>query len=367
MPNQSIVYYISGHGYGHARRAAEVIRALRTEAPDTNVYIRTAAPAALFRNLAAGPVVPGGIDVPIVERGPLSIDWHGTLGGVADLLRRRRAIVAREVEAIRELGPSLLVADVPFLAGDVAAALGVPCVAVSNFTWDWIFEPHRGDHPDGAAAVRGARSSYAQMTALLQLPFGHDTDVFPQVIPVPLVARCPAREPGDVLRRLGLDETDRRPRVLVGMRGGVDPATLARAAATAPDFLFLRLDRDDNPPPDSDLPNLRPVRLDPSLDFSDLLGASDVVISKLGYGMIADCIAAGSRLVWPGRSGFREDVVTATEAPRYMRMRQIPDEQFGSGDWLESLERVMTMPAPPEEMSLDGAAACARFIASRVV
>lgn len=366
MSHHSILYYVSGHGYGHARRAAEVIRAIRAEAPDVNVYVRTAAPAAMFRGLTAGPVVPGGIDVPIVERDPLSIDWHATLAAAADLLRRRRAIVAREAEAIGELGPSLVVADVPFLAADVAAALGVPCVAVSNFTWDWIFEPHRDDHPDGAAAVRGARSSYAQMAALLQLPFGHETDVFPQVIPVPLIARRATREPGDVLRHLGLDDTDRRPRVLVGMRGGVDPGALTRAAAAAPDFQFLRLDRDDDAPPGGVMPNLRPVRLDPSLDFSDLLAASDVVVSKLGYGMIADCIAAGTRLVWPPREGFREDLVTATEAPRYLRMERIPVEKFRSGDWRESLERVMTTPAPEEEMPTDGAAACAGFVAARM-
>src|SRR6185503_12078838 len=124
------------------------------------------------------PVRPAAIDVPVVERDPLSVDWRATLGGAADLLRRRRVIVAQEVEAARELAPSLVVADVPFLAGDVAAALGVPCVAVSNFTWDWIYEPHRSAHADGAAVVRGVRSSYAQMAALLQLPFGHDTGVF---------------------------------------------------------------------------------------------------------------------------------------------------------------------------------------------
>ena len=91
--------------------------------------------------------------------------------------------------------------------------------------------------------MRGARSSYAQMAALLQLPFGHDTDVFPQVIPVPLVARRSAREPGEVMRLLGLDESDGRPRVLVGMRGGVARETLARAASGAREFVFLAVRR----------------------------------------------------------------------------------------------------------------------------
>jgi UDP:flavonoid glycosyltransferase YjiC (YdhE family) len=360
MPH-SVVYYVSGHGYGHARRAAEVIRALRADAPDVNVYVRTAAPAEMFRGLVAGPVVPSHIDAPVVERDPLSIDWPATLAGAADLLRRRRAAVGREVDALRELAPSLVVADVPFLAGDVAAGLGVPCVAVSNFTWDWVFEPHRSDHPDGAAVVRGVRSSYAQMAALLQLPFGHDTDVFPQVIPVPLVARRATMAPPEVMRRLGLDGGDDRPRVLVGMRGGVAGDALERAGREAPDYLFLRLDRGDATPVVAT--NVRPVRLEAGLDFSDLLSVTDVVLSKLGYGMIADCIAAGTRLVWPPRAGFREDEVTKVQAPRFLRMAELSAEFFRGGQWLQALDQVMALPEPPERMPVDGAAACARVIA----
>ena len=356
----SIVYYVSGHGYGHARRSAEVIRALRAESPDVNVYVRTAAPAEMFRGLVAGPVVPSHIDMQVVERDPLAIDWPITLAGAADLLRRRRVAIAQEVEAVGGRGPSLVVSDVPFLAGDVTAALGVPCVAVSNFTWDWIFEPHRSAQPDGAAVVRGVRSSYAQMAALLQLPFGHDTDVFPQVMPVPLVARRATLEPFDVVRRLGLDAADTRPRVLVGMRGGVAGDALERAASEASDYLFLRLDRGEAHPPAS--ANIRPVRLEAGLDFSDLLAASDVVVSKLGYGMIADCIAAGTRLVWPPRQGFREDEVTKVQAPRFLRMAELPVESFHAGRWRETLDRAMALPEPAEEMPLDGAAACAAHL-----
>ena len=358
----SLVYHDSGHGYGHARRSAEVVRALREVAPDANVYVRTSAPADMFAGLAAGPVRPHEIDAPVVERDALSIDWQATLAGASDLLRRRRAVVAREADAVREIGPSLIVADAPFLAGEVAAALEVPCVVVSNFTWDWIFEPHRGRHPDGAAVVRGARASYGKMAALLQLPFGHDTDAFPQVVPVPLVARVPTRDPADVARQLGLDPADRRPRVLIGMRGGVPAEVLRRAAARATDFLFLRLDRGDAPPGEAPA-NLRGVRLAPGLDFSDLLTVSDMVVSKLGYGMIADGIAAGTRLVWPRREGFREDEVTEREAPRYLRMVEMQHASFREGVWGPTLERAMALTSPPEHMPLDGAAACARFIA----
>lgn len=364
MSPATVLYYVSGHGFGHARRSAEVIRALRTEAPDVNVYVRTSAPAEIFRGLVAGPVVSPAIDHTVVEADPLSIDWAATIDSAADLLRRRRSVVAREAEAVRELDPDLVLADVPFLAGDVAAALGRPCVAVSNFTWDWIFEPHRGAHPDGSSVLRGVRSAYTSISALLQLPFGHETDLFPQVVPVPLVARRGTRDPGELLEMLGIGRRDDRPRVLIEIRGGVADEVLSRAATAAPDFLFLTTQSTfEGPLP----PGVCHVRLPDGFDYSDLLAISDIVLSKLGYGMIAECIAAGTRLLWPRRNAFREDQITEREAPLYLRMLEIPLDGFRTGDWREALDRAMDLPAPPKRIPLDGAAACAKFIADRLL
>ena len=91
-----------------------------------------------------------------------------------------------------------------------------------------------------------------------------------------------------------------------------------------------------------------------------------MVVSKLGYGMIADCIAAGTRLAWPRREGFREDEVTEREAPRYLRMAEVPREEFRAGEWTPALNRTMALPPPTEQMPLDGAAACARIIVTQV-
>ena len=87
---------------------------------------------------------------------------------------------------------------------------------------------------------------------------------------------------------------------------------------------------------------------------------------RAGVGTIAECIAAGKRLVWPPREGFREDEVTRVAAPRYLRMVEMPVEPFRAGEWRGALERVMVLAEPGERMLVEGAEACARFIAERV-
>ena len=283
----------------------------------------------------------------MAEDDALTINAGQSLHKLKALVARREAVVAEEVAALRAVGPELIVSDVPFLAGDVADAAGVPCVAVSNFSWDWIYEPLfagdarlAGRYAQLSPVVRGG---YARISAALQLPFGGLGDAFRKVFPVPLVAGRGTRKKSEVLAAAGLDADDPRPRVLVGMRGGLPEATVAVAAADSPDFLLIV--PGDAPggaapggaapggaaPGGAPQPNLVRVATGPGLDFTDLVSVCDVVVSKLGYGTVAECIAGGARMLWPRRSGFREDDVMTAELPRYLPAREIPREDFAPG------------------------------------
>ncbi|HZN64695.1 MAG TPA: hypothetical protein VFB66_05300, partial [Tepidisphaeraceae bacterium] len=168
----------------------------------------------------------------------------------------------------------------------------------------------------------------------------------------------------DVLSRLYISPANDSPRVLVAMRGGIPQDVLARAAADAREFLFLT--PQPRQLPANHPPNVHLARPDGDVDFSDLLSVSDVVLSKLGYGTIADAIAADTRLLWPRREGFREDDVTEVEAPRYLRMAELPLDDFRAGRWRRSLEQAMALPPPTADISTQGAAACAAFLAERL-
>ena len=50
----------------------------------------------------------------------------------------------------------------------MAARLGVPSVAVANFTWDWIYETHPGFLPAGAPALDRIRAAYRKAALALR-------------------------------------------------------------------------------------------------------------------------------------------------------------------------------------------------------
>jgi hypothetical protein len=227
----TLAYYISGHGFGHARRSAQVLRTLAALRPDLRLIVRTSAPPVLFDNISntvvRAPEQP--FDPGVVEHDALSIDPAASLQRLEDVLRRRADLVRLEAEFLRRNDAKLVVADIPFLAGDAAQAARIACLAVGNFTWDWIFEPF-ATNSAARQMVEEIRQSYRKMDALLHLPLGHEVGCFKQVIEVPLLATRSQQDRGTTLGRLGLDPADARPRVLIAMRGGVSPDSLRRAA-----------------------------------------------------------------------------------------------------------------------------------------
>jgi hypothetical protein len=87
---------------------------------------------------------------------------------------------------------------------------------------------------------------------------------------------------------------------------------------------------------------------------------SHAVVSKLGYGIVADCIANDTPILWPRRGGFREEEIFLAEGPRFMRMREIAPEDFNAGRWTEGLHRLVIYPPPLQQMAINGAETCAR-------
>lgn len=348
----AIAYYITGHGFGHARRSVEVVRNLIALRPDLNVYFRTTANPAIFEELGRSNVSLERVELDpgAIEKDLFNIDQAATAKAVRAAISRRDEIVARELPFLKEKEIQLILADIPFLAGDIAAAAAIPIIGITNFTWDWIYEPYFASEPDLLAEVR---NSYRKIPTLLKIPFGGRTDWFSQVIDIPLIASL---YPSFDL----LDPPIKR--VLISLRGGISQDSLIKAAESSPDYHFISLMPLSVRTPD----NLRDFAPTGKFPFSRLLGASSVVMSKLGYGIVADCLAARKPVLWPKRHGFREDEVTGSEASPYLPMLEIPHADLFAGNWKPYLDELLKMPMPKENLRTDGASVAAQIISSRI-
>jgi hypothetical protein len=360
----TIVFFISGHGFGHASRQVEIINALGAIQPGVRVIIRSDVnPALLARTLKVPyELRPGACDTGIVQASSVSQDDAATVARAIEFygsFDRRRD---DEVRALRGDDVSLVVSDIAPIAFDVAAALNVPSVAIGNFTWDWVYETQPGFEA-ATWIVSRIRESYAKATLALRLPLSHAFDVFGQVRDIPLVARHATRPRAATRAHFGIP--DGRRAVLLSFGGYGLPGIDITRADCLDDWTIVTTDRVVAPPSESSVV----VQIAEAgfrsggFRYEDLVAAVDVVMTKPGYGIIAECIAADRPMLYTSRGAFREYDLLVAEMQRYLRNAFISRDDLYAGRWSEGLRAALEQPTPPERIEANGAEVAAQLLA----
>ena len=183
-----VVYYVSGHGLGHASRAAQVIRRIPAAVP---VLIKSAAPEWFFRLECRRPFsfAPERFDAGAAQASNFAIDWERTVADAWAVQRLAGQGVVREAEFLRRAGAGCVVCDVPALPLRAAEMAGIPGVAIANFTWVEILRARAKTDPRAAELVDAYRADYARAKLALRTPPAFDMPYFPRVRDIPLIAR----------------------------------------------------------------------------------------------------------------------------------------------------------------------------------
>jgi L-arabinokinase len=340
-----IAAYVSGHGFGHATRTAEVLRALRALAPRLPVSVASAAPHALFASQVAPPFEHRYLecDVGLVQKGALEIDLAGTAERWRAWAAGWDARVDHEAAWLRSAGVSLVLGDIPPLAFAAAARAGVPSVGLANFSWDWVYRHLSAREPALGAAADLCAAAYGRATRLFRLPFAGDLAAFRAIEDVPLVARRPRLPRPQAQARLGLGS---RPVVLLSFGGLGLPGFSPEVLAGTPGLQFLVPNEPDGLP--ANVASVHASRLAAlGLEYVDVVGAADVVVTKPGYGIVSDAIGAQARLVYTDRGDFPEYPVIVGGLERWLPSVYVTNEEVRSGRLGDAVRRVLAMPFPP--------------------
>ncbi|RJP79895.1 MAG: hypothetical protein C4524_04535 [Candidatus Zixiibacteriota bacterium] len=340
----NLAVYASAHGYGHASRSHEVARALVEMRPGTRVIFCSAAPPGFFTGETREGITYRSVslDAGVRQRDSLSMDLPGTLDDLARLESQWEALAQAEAGFLRREGIGLVLADLPPLAFEAAARAGVPVCGLANFSWDWIYAGYAREYPAFRPHLRRIRRAYRHARILFRLPFAGRMDAFPRSEDVPLVARHSGLGREEARRRLGLPNGT--PVALFSFGGfGLD---LRRAGTAAGDLILITTD----PSPDPGLPflHLTDARLAAlQLRYPDLVAAADAVVSKPGYGIVSECLANRTRLLYTPRGAFREYPVLVRQMKLRLPAREVSLEALAGGAWRDDFRRLCDLPFPP--------------------
>jgi hypothetical protein len=366
-PSYRIVFYVSGHGFGHTSRTIEVIHAVLRARPEANIVVKTSAPHWLFARTLEGrcELVELQCDAGMVQIDSLKVETAESIRHAVEFQKRVPQLIESEAAYLANSGARVVVGDIPPLAFAAAHAAGIPSVAVGNFTWDWIYEGYRDEAATEVA--REMRRLYSKTTVALRLPMaGGFEGLEPVTRDIPFVARHSSRTQDDVRRALGLPpRAEGKPLVMMSFGGygiaGLDIAAVAKLS----NYTIATTDMSSGPDPVV-LYISEQKLYDNGLRYEDLVRGADVVVTKPGYGIISEAIANDAALLYTSRGHFVEYDVLVREMPRYLRSQYIGQKQLLSGDWSAALKELLSKPKPPEQPALNGADVAAVEILKRI-
>lgn len=354
MPH--VAFYITGHGFGHATRMAAVASALAEQVPGLRLSLITTVPEWLLRlNLSCEfQLRPRALDVGVIQFDSIRLDQAATLAAYARLLDELPATLREEAEILRREGVDLVVADIPPAAFPMAQRAGVPGVGISNFSWDWIYAEYVRALPEYSPILDAIREAYARADLFLRLPFHGPCGAFKNIQDIPMIARRTRHSREEVRRRLGLDGS--RPVILLSF-GGFDIQGIDfDRVEMLDDYCFLTTQPMPRP-----LRNVRVVTLD-GLKYEDLVAQADAVITKPGYGIVSDCLANRTPVLYTSRGEFAEYAVLVAALERFGVSAFIGTQDLLAGNWKDSLEELLRRPPVWPDLPANGAEVAAGIL-----
>jgi hypothetical protein len=366
----AVFFYVSGHGFGHASRQIEVINALGAIRPDLTIAVRSSAARWLFDRTARVPValLPGECDTGVIQVDSLRLDARATVERAEAFYRELGLRAEREATLLRQQDARLVVADAPPLGCAAAAAAGIPSVVVSNFTWDWIYEAYEAELASAPALLPAIRQAYRLADAAWRLPMHGGFSTFGTIVDTPFVARHARHARDDVRRRLSLPLD---PPLVLSSFGGYGVSGLDVSRLDCLDDYGVVLTHRDPHEAVRDAPAgvhqiTESTLYGGGLRYEDLVGACDVVATKPGYGIISECVANKTAMLYTSRGRFAEYDVLVAEMPRYLRCGYVDHASLFAGRWRDALDRILESSEPPARPPTDGAGWVAERISSAV-
>jgi hypothetical protein len=351
-----LAYYITPHGFGHAIRSIKVVSQLLLRDPRLEIIIVSTIPQFLLdQNLNRSlPIRAKQLDVGLVQQDSLRFDLLATLEALESLQTNQSALVLEEINFLETSRIQAVVCDIPFLPFAAASQASIPAIGISNFTWDWIYQAYIPADARWAPLVDWIRRCYAKCSLFLQLPMHGDCSACPNILDVPLVARRAQKDRYETRKILKLNPEQKA--YLVSFASLELEETAQKRVEDISHALFLfkhpisfgfsnGICLDDLP-----------------LTYEDVVAAVDGVITKPGYGIVADCIAHSTPVIYTDRGFFPEYDILVREMSKELPTVYLSSEDFYAGKWKAAIAELEEKPLRKSTLPCNGAEVCSEII-----
>lgn len=299
---KTIAYYISDYGYGHATRSTAIIRELLKQNENVKIIICHSfalgflqqsfrhEPRVAFREVAT--------DVGyILKENSLEPDEKLLNNNVYSYVSEFSIKLEQETQFMKEKNVSFVISDISPLGITGAAALKIPSLGLSNFTWYTAYEELIEER-----LLTFLHEQYKQMTYYFPLACSNEPywgieenqsfDFYSRHIDDHEVQRI----------RKEIDPAGKNHIIYFGLGMKVDIGTLSELPIwQSPNCKFIVSSNVK-----VNHPNVYPIPKN-AVETQHYVAAADLVLTKAGWGTISEAVCGGVPLLITNRSSMKED------------------------------------------------------------
>jgi hypothetical protein len=314
-------------------------------------------PRIFFEHEVSRPFVyePATFDCGCVQPDGITVDRAGTIDAYRACADRNRDLLDKEAEWCRENRIDVIISDIVPFAFEVAKKAGVPSAAATNFSWYTIYSEYAEEYPGFAPYLAEIRDQYAMADLLLALYPANDMGYFRKQIRVGPVGRTGTNVRDRLHSRYGVS-AEKKVGLIYAGTFGMDTVPW-KGLEKFEEWEFFGLYPLPGSPANFHCVSKKDFR------YQDCIASADVMISKLGYGVCAECFINGVPVVYLPRSGFAEFPVLQKAVKEWGHGYLLPKDNFYTLQWQEALESVAVRERL-QPMQSDGPQKCALAIES---
>lgn len=317
----NVLMYVSDHGFGHAVRATEVICSMPVH---WSVTVVTGEAQMMLMDTIIGPrrrnvcwrAEALDLGLPLAANGSpiygLQLQYR-----VTRWLMELESTAVRELQLMDTVRPALIITDITPIACSVGRKAGVPVIGISNFTW---YDQYQGRMEEDY--LLSLRDLYCRLSCFVRLPLA---------MPMEWMATVKQFRANAYGRPIDTEAVHALRDSSCGVRVAV-----AFGAAYCPPLLDLRklgpeitIFATEGIAIDAEAP----VRYVPTTGgLHNVIAASDVVITKAGWGIVTEALRAGVYVLMLARD-VNEDahiagVVESLGAGRRIAIAELTEMSF---------------------------------------
>eukprot|EP01117_Protostelium_nocturnum_P007014 TRINITY_DN2511_c0_g1_i4.p1 TRINITY_DN2511_c0_g1~~TRINITY_DN2511_c0_g1_i4.p1 ORF type:complete len:390 (+),score=61.29 TRINITY_DN2511_c0_g1_i4:188-1357(+) len=371
-------------GFGHATRALQLALDLLSNSGKSQLYLISNAPQFIFQdglNLFPSRLFykHSNIDAGVVQPLAYTVDRNATVQQLSSFLSNHEEKWKEQESFLKSVKATCVLADAPFLPCK-ASELGIETIIVSNFTFDEIYLGLCGKDSldsDIRNLSQIAIQYYSQASLLLRLPgsiripsfeLGNEkvvsftsqerrrTNGERWIVDTPLIFRK-SRSPKEfTCENLGIPESVyKNSKILLLSFGGQSLVKEGWEGVLPEGWICITCGIGE-----VNVPGFYSAGRDSYVP--DLVEASDVVMGKLGYGTVSECIGHSKPMLYVPRAQFIEEVGLRNLMENQGSCIELPIAHFESLQWKESILKASLLSYRKPTISMQGSPSIAKWI-----